>query len=304
MNRGQTNQNLSQDGVGKQEAQPKEVVLGGQLREDKKPAQEDNLVHTDKNIGSMASVAATNRLEDAQRSEELGSQHFTKEQQNHNFTDKQPLTFHSKEIGAKVTKRTDPFEEHKHQNVERKRQQKRQQQMVVIAAIVVAVIVALGAIVWFVLAKVVLESDQDDGGVTSVLMKDGSDEEIENLRDLANRAESGEDVGLKIADGDEELGVVETGDDVFVVAINQTENEELRNQVRLAEIYYQFDQNNYEEITEICSKIKAEALTLEQQQSFYNVCAAAYNQQEMSEVANEYSRKAVEVAQKLQEVNK
>lgn len=212
------------------------------------------------------------------------------------------IKFHSQEIGEKIAKKEDPFYVQNQKHAEKREQQQKQQRILIIAAVVLAGLAVLGIIIWLVVANL-SGSQTSDQEEATVLVTDGSDAEIDNLRDLANRVENGESVDFKFETEDAGPSSIETGEDIFAMAMDQATDKNLQNQVRLAEIYYQFDQANYEEIAAICSKIEAEALSAEQQQSLYTVCADAYSQQGEQNLADEYRQKSVKVAESLQEVN-
>lgn len=212
------------------------------------------------------------------------------------------IKFHSQEIGEKIAKKEDPFHVQNQKHAEKRNQQQKQQRILIIAAVVLAGLAVLGIIIWLVVANLSGSQTSDQEGAT-VLVTDGSDTEIDNLRDLANRVENGETVDFEFETEDAGPSSIETGEDIFAMAMDQATDKNLQNQVRLAEIYYQFDQANYEGITVICSRIEAEALSAEQQRSLYTVCADAYYQQGEQNLADEYRQKSVKVAESLQEVN-
>lgn len=221
--------------------------------------------------------------------------------ESHNQADTK-IKFHSQEIGEKIAKKEDPFYVQNQKHAEKRKYQQEQQRMLIIAAVVLAGLAVLGIIIWLVVANLSGSQTSDQEG-TTVLVTDGSDAEIDNLRDLANRVENGETVDFEFETEDAGPNSIETGEDIFAMAMDQATDKNLQNQVRLAEIYYQFDQANYDEIAAICSRIEAEALSAEQQQSLYTVCADAYYQQGEQNLADEYRQKAVKVAESLQEVN-
>ncbi len=202
--------------------------------------------------------------------------------------DQDKVEFKSSDIGIKTAKVEDSFETHKQKQAAQKQQEKKQRKVFFIVLAVVLGVATLGLIIWLVIYLVDLATRPAPVPETPVTtITTGSTEEIQNLSNAASNA---------YQSTESEEAANQAAEEIFNTAFEEEANADFQNQVRLSQIIFYAQSDQYEKIRATVDSVDPAALTADQQATLYNLAAAAFRGNN-DEKTQEYQDKAYEAAQ-------
>ena len=199
------------------------------------------------------------------------------------------VQFKSQDIGVETAKPQDVFAKQRKEAEKQKRTQKQTHKLLTIIFSILGALILIGLLIWLIVWLVQSNQPTEETPTASpTVIVSGSDEEISNLADAAQSAHDSQ--------GDDQAAADAAADAIFEEALQNDTEAQFTNQILLSELQFYFANNRYEEIRNMFDSIDPNALTPNQQATYYNAGYLAFYDTE-PERAQEYIDLAYDASQ-------